>query len=262
MNAMTDSSTEKPEFHNGPHGKIAYRKSEGDGPGMIWLGGFRSDMEGSKAETLHQHAMETGQAFLRFDYSGHGMSEGKFEEGTISTWLADTLAVLDDLTDGPQILVGSSMGGWIALLVALARPARIAGMILIAPAPDFTETLMWAGFDQAARHTLITQGILKTPSDYSDEPDIITHALIEDGRNNLVLDKKIPVTGPVRILQGVQDPDVPFQHAIRVIDAVESEDVHMLLVKAGDHRLSTDDDLARLTNVASEVTKTIRSSGL
>ena len=120
MNAMTDSSTEKPESHNGPHGKIAYRKSEGDGPGMIWLGGFRSDMEGSKAETLHQHAMETGQAFLRFDYSGHGMSEGKFEEGTISTWLADTLAVLDDLTDGPQILVGSSMGGWIALLVALA----------------------------------------------------------------------------------------------------------------------------------------------
>lgn len=252
------SDTPPPFFINGPHGKIACRQLDGKGPGLVWLGGFRSDMLGSKAETLGDHAKKSGQGFLRFDYSGHGESEGKFRDGTISQWLEDANAAITQLTDGPQILVGSSMGGWITLLLALRHPERIAGLILIAPAPDFTETLMWHDMDQATRKEIITKGFVETPSDYSDEPEIITHALIEDGRNNLVLDKSIPVKGPVRILQGMQDEDVPWKHALKIPHIIQSDDVTTTLIKSGDHRLSSDADLARLTQTVDEITATIR----
>ncbi len=265
---MNSNDREKPEFIDGPPGRakerIAYRslsvRSVGQGadqalPGLIWLGGFRSDMMGSKASMVAGYAERFGQDYLRFDYSGHGESGGKFRDGTISSWTEDASLVLEQLTSGPQILIGSSMGGWISMLLALKHPGRIAGMVLIAPAPDFTEDLMWAGMDQAARKEIITKGFAETPSDYSDEPDIITHALIEDGRRNLVLDKKIGFNGPVRILQGMKDQDVPWQHAIKAVDCFESSDIVVSLIKSGDHRLSTVEDLKRLTDTIEEVSK-------
>jgi len=242
-----------PQFHDGPNGHIAYHRVEGDGPGLVWLGGFRSDMCGSKAEYVENWAKAAGRGNLRFDYSGHGGSEGKFRDGTISDWAADASSALCNLTKGPQILIGSSMGGWIAMLIALRHPERVGGLVLIAPAPDFTETLMWSGMNDDTRAKLLADGVLETPSDYSDEPDIITRALIEDGRNNLVLDKCIPVKGPVRILQGMRDDDVPWQHAMKAIDSLDTDDIEITLIKAGDHRLSTPPDLERLGATLHEV---------
>jgi pimeloyl-ACP methyl ester carboxylesterase len=184
---------------------------------------------------------------LRFDYFAHGTSSGDFRQATVGRWLDDALAAFDQLTSGPQVLVGSSMGGWVAPLVALARPERVKAMVLIAPAPDFSEELMWKGFSQEVRDTLQRDGIYQRPSEYDDEPYEITMRLIEEGRAHLLLGEKIPLTLPVRILQGMADADVPWGHAMRLVEALQSEDVTITLTKAGDHRLSTPADIARLT---------------
>ena len=243
---MKTQSREDFAFIDGPNGRLAYRRIAGLIPGIVWLGGFRSDMTGTKASYLADWATKEGRSFLRFDYSGHGASDGDFEDGSISAWLADALAAFDALTEGPQILVGSSMGAWIATLLALRRPARIAGIVFIAPAPDFTEELIWPSLGEEARRTLIAEGRIVKPSAYADEPTIITRRLIEDGRKHLVLGTRIAIAAPIRILHGMADPDVPWRHALRFADAIASEDLTVTLIKGGDHRLSTERELARL----------------
>lgn len=251
-------STPSPEpqrLARGAEASIAYHASDGRCPGIVFLGGFMSDMTGSKALALESYARREGRAFLRFDYQGHGASSGAFEEGTIGLWAADAIAALDALTEGPQVLVGSSMGGWIMLLTALARPERVAGLLGIAAAPDFTEDLMWQAFDEEQRATLERDGVLRQPSDYGDEPYTITLKLIEEGRQHLLLRTPIPLTCPVRLIQGMADVDVPWQTAIRLAEALETEDVEVQLVKAGGHRLSEPDDLARLTRTLDDLLK-------
>ncbi|MGD1935688.1 MAG: alpha/beta hydrolase [Candidatus Phaeomarinobacter sp.] len=237
---------------------LAFQARAGHGPTVVWFGGFKSDMTGTKATALDDWAKERGQAFVRFDYFGHGASSGDFADGTISRWLEDGLQVLRDLAPGPVVLVGSSMGGWLSLLAAKSlheagEGGRLKGMVLIAPAPDFTEKLMWAGFSDAIRRQIMEEGQYNQPSDYDDEPYIITRQLIEDGRNQLILDTPIPVACPVRILQGMQDDDVPWQHALMLVEALESDDVAYSLVKAGDHRLSEPADIMRLHQALDDV---------
>ncbi len=236
--------------------RIAYKQSAAKGtnslPGIIWCGGLKSDMDGSKASALHTWADEQGRAFLRFDYFGHGKSSGRFRDGTISRWAADTVQVIDELTDGPQIIVGSSMGGWTSLLAALARPDRIKALVLLAPAPDFTEKLMWANFSDEIRATIMDEGIYYEPSDY-DEPYEISRALILDGRKNLLLDAPINFKGPVRIIQGMQDTSVPYEHANKVAEALGSEDVELTLVKSGDHSLSRDVDITQMIEIITAI---------
>ena len=215
-------------------------------PGLVFCGGFVSDMTGTKATALEAYARDRGLAFVRFDYFGHGASSGAFTDGTIGRWAEDAVAVLDEVTQGPQVLIGSSMGGWIMLLAALARPARIAGLVGIAPAPDFTEDLMWARYDAEARVTLERDGVYREPSEYDEEPYTITRALIEDGRTHLLLRGSIPLACPLRILQGMRDEAVPWQTALTLAERIESTDVEVTLVKDGDHRLSEPHDLARL----------------
>ena len=217
-------------------------------PPIVWLGGFRSDMRGGKAERLDAFAARTGRACLRFDYSGHGESQGRFEDGTISLWLEDALAVIGRWAERPPILVGSSMGGWIALLAARAlagTPLAPAGMVLIAPAADFTQRLMWARFGDGVRETILREGVYHEPSQYG-EPTPITRALIEDGREHLLMDAPIVTGCPVHILQGMQDPDVPWRHAVETMEGMAADSVTMTLIKDGDHRLSRDEDLDRL----------------
>lgn len=226
-------------------GRLAYARLPGAQPGVVFLPGFRSDMQGSKALFLREHCAARGRALLRLDYSGHGESAGRFEDGTIGQWAADAIAVFDALAEGPQVLVGSSMGGWIGLLLARARPDRVAGFIGLAPAPDFTEKLMWPAFDAAERATILEQGVLHLPSQYG-EPTPVTRALIEDGRNHNLLDAPIPLACPVRILQGMEDPDVPWMHALKLVEALQSRDVRLHLIKDGDHRLSRPEDLRLL----------------
>lgn len=232
---------------------IAYLEHDGLGPTVVWLGGFKSDMTGTKAAHLHDWAVRQEQAFVRFDYFGHGASSGDFRAGTITRWREDALAVIDELTGGPLILVGSSMGGWIATLAALARPDRVAGMVLIAPALDMTEALMWRGMDDQIRTMIVETGEWARPSLYDPEPYPITRGLIEDGRHHLLLEGKIAFPGPVRILHGQDDPDVPWAHSLKLIDALESADATLTLVKDGDHRLSAPADLARLELAVAEL---------
>ena len=215
-------------------------------PGLVFLGGFVSDMTGSKALALKAFARRRGQAFLRFDYQGHGRSSGRFEDGTIGTWAEDAVAVLDQLTEGPQILVGSSMGGWIMALAALARPERVAALVGIAAAPDFTEDLLWASYPQEVREQLERHGVYEQASDYDNKPYRITRALIEDGRNHLLLRAPIPITCPVRLIHGTADEDVPWQVSLKLCQQLQSGDVALTLVKDGDHRLSGPRDLSRL----------------
>lgn len=228
---------------------IAYLKTPGGatGPGVMWLSGFKSDMAGTKAAALDLWARERGRRYVRFDYFGHGRSSGAFSDGTVTRWLDDALAVLDEVVEGPQILVGSSMGGWIATLAALRRPARVAGLMLIAPAADFTEELIWKNLPEGARRDVVERGVWLRPSAYDPDPYPITRALIEDGRKHLVLGGPVGVRCPVRVLQGMADPDVPWQHAMRLVERIESTDVVVELVKSGDHRLSTPEDIRRLT---------------
>ena len=228
---------------------IAVLQRVGRNPGLVWLGGYRSDMTGTKAEALDQWCADKGLAFCRHDYSGHGRSGGEFRDGTISRWLEESLAVFDAFTSGPQLLVGSSMGGWIALRMAqeLGRRGagdRLAGMLLIAPAPDFTQELMWPQLSDAQKREIHERGYLEEPSQYSDEPNIYTRALFDDGAKKLVLNGLIDPGCPVHILQGMADPDVPWQHAMRLAEHLPQADVAMTLVKDGDHRLSRPQDLA------------------
>jgi len=221
---------------------IAYMDRAGKRPGIVWLGGFKSQMSGTKAAALDAWAERTGHSFVRFDYLGHGCSSGNFRDGTISRWLDDALAVLDGLTEGPQILVGSSMGGWLSLLLARARPSRVAGLLLIAPATDFTEALIWARLPHAARAQMMEAGEALRPSAYDPEPYPITRSLIEDGRKHLLLGGPLAFGCPVRIVQGMVDPDVPWEHALRLVQGMDG-DVRLTLIKNGDHRLSTPDDI-------------------
>ena len=224
---------------------LAWARQEGAAPTVVFLPGFRSDMTGDKATALAGFRADRGQAMLRFDYSGHGASGGRFENGTIGRWTDDALAVIDGLTEGPLVLVGSSMGGWIALLAALARPDRVVALIGIAAAPDFTEVLMWQAMTFEQRATLMCDGILQRPSQYG-EPYPITRALIEDGRTRLLLNAPIALDCPVRLLHGQDDPDVPWEMALRIAEQVTSHDIQVMLVKDGDHRLSRPQDLALL----------------
>lgn len=236
-----------PSIEHMDHGAdIAFHRTTGVGPGVMFLGGFKSDMDGSKALALEAFCKDHKRAFIRFDYSGHGQSSGRFEDGTISQWLDDSLSVLDKLTCGPQILVGSSMGGWLSLLAALARPDKVHALVLIAPAPDFTERLMWQEFSDDIRKVITDSGRYEQPSDYSDEPYVITRSLIEDGRRHLLLDSAIPIAQPVRILHGQKDEDVPWRMSLELMERLESKDVTATFIKPGDHRLSSDADLARL----------------
>ena len=218
----------------------------GRAPGVVFLGGFMSDMNGTKAASLDAFCRARGQAFLRFDYFGHGQSSGEFSEATIGRWKDDALCVLDKLTDGPQVLVGSSLGGWIMLLVAMARPARVKALIGIAAAPDATEDLMWNRFPPELRATILRDGQARIPSAYGAEGYLITRKLIEDGRRHLIMGKPIPVSCPVRLIHGMRDEDVPYRASIDLAANLQSEDVRVELVKDGNHRLSRDQDLALL----------------
>lgn len=237
---------------------LAAMRQTGAQPTFVWLSGFKSDMSGTKAQALAAWAEARGQAFLRFDYSGHGRSGGRFEEGTISRWLGDTLAVLDRLSTGPLVLVGSSMGGWLALLAARARAERVAGLLLIAPAADFTEKLMWASFSPEVRQEILERGRWERPSAYDSEPYVITRALIEDGRRHTIMDGPIPFPGPVRILQGGRDPDVPAAHVQALAALIQSPDLTLTLVEDGDHRLSRSQDLALLSQTADALAAQLR----
>ena len=234
--------------------RIAYRNRAGRGPGVVWLGGFRSDMLATKASALDAWAAAQGRAFLRFDYSGHGESGSRFEDGTMSVWLEDSLAAIAALTSGPQILVGSSMGGWLALLAArrLAGTA-VAGLVLLAPAVDFTERLMWAGFDAATRREIMETGVHMRPSEYG-APVPITRALIEDGRRHLLLDGRVRTHAPVHILQGMADPDVPWRHATLLAEHLAEDPAIVTLIKDGDHRLSRPQDIERLIAAVAGIT--------
>jgi pimeloyl-ACP methyl ester carboxylesterase len=229
--------------------ELAWRRLAGKQPGVVFLGGFNSDMTGSKAEDLAAFCAAYGQAFLRFDYSGHGASGGRFEDGTIGRWVADGEAVLDALTEGPQILVGSSMGGWIALLLALRRPERVAGLVGIAAAPDFTARIE-ATLPPDVRALIDRDGVWHRPSAYGD-PYPITRPLLEEGRQHLLLQTPVPITVPVRLLHGQQDPDVPWELSLRTAAALTGQDVEVTLVKDGDHRLSRPQDLLLLRRVLS-----------
>ncbi|WP_282027330.1 alpha/beta fold hydrolase [Ruegeria faecimaris] len=217
--------------------RLAYHKSEGTGPTIVFLGGLKSDMEGTKAVHLEAWAKGRGHSFLRFDYSGHGESGGKFEEGCIGDWHEDTLAAITELTDGPLIVVGSSMGGWQALLLAKALPDRIQGMVTIAAAPDFTEDGYWASFSKNQKQALETVGHVELPSDYM-EPYIVTKRMIEDGRQHLVLRKPLHMPFPVRFLQGTEDTAVSIGTAVRLIEHAFGPDMRLSLIKHADHRFS------------------------
>src|ERR1035437_409844 len=237
---------------------IAVRAREGSAPGLFWLGGFNSDMQGTKALALDAWAAEHNRACVRFDYSGHGESGGAFIDGTIGRWLEESVTVFEQFCAGPQVVIGSSMGGWMALLLAreiAKRPASrgsLAGLVLIAPAPDFTEQLMWNGFSPEIRQEIERKGVWLRSSQYG-EPYPITRALIQEGRNHLLLGSAINVGCPVRILQGAQDPDVPWQHAFALAHRLPADDVVLTVIQDGDHRLSRPQDIARMIAAVAEI---------
>jgi pimeloyl-ACP methyl ester carboxylesterase len=231
--------------------RLAWRRVAGEGPTVAWLSGYRSDMTGTKAEAIADWAKARGRAYLRFDYFGHGESSGDFVKGTITRWREDALAVIDEMTEGRVVLVGSSMGGWIACLAALARPERVRALVLIAPAPDFTSRLMPTRIPPEALAEIRETGVWLQPSDYGD-PNPITLTLLEDGARWSILDAAVPIEVPVRILQGGEDPDVPWRHALELAQAIKSQDVVFHLIKNGDHRLSRPQDIARMIAAVDE----------
>ena len=232
---------------------VAYHASPGSGPTVIFCGGFMSDMSGTKAGALEAFCRDRGQAYLRFDYQGHGQSSGAFAAGTIGRWTGDAVAVIDTAGDGPVVLVGSSMGGWIMLLAALARRERIAALVGVAAAPDFTRRMMREEFDDAQRLALLHQGRVEIASDYDDGPTVITRALIDDGEARCLLDAPIELDVPVRLLHGLQDTAVPWRTALAIAEALVGDDVIVSLIKNGDHRLSEPADLARLCAAVADV---------
>ena len=244
-----------------PQGRrLAYHRSPGQGdagsaaaPGVVFLGGFNSDMQGTKALYLQDWAEAEGRAFLRFDYSGHGQSSGVFLDGAIGDWFQDACAVISAQTEGPQILVGSSMGGWISLLVAKAMPARVAGLVGIAAAPDFTEDSMWQAFSAAQKAELAEAGRVVLPSGYDPEGYVITRRLIEEGRERLVLRSPLDLPFPVRLLQGTADTDVPPSVALRLLEHADSPDLRLTLVKGADHRFSTPECLALIARTLEDL---------
>lgn len=265
----TTTSPDAPHFIAVGEGEarrdIACRSFEGSSPALLWLGGYRSDMRGGKAERLSALAAGAGLGFCRFDYSGHGESGGSFLDGTISRWLEEAQAVLAAMPAGPVILVGSSMGCWIALrLVAELRKAgagqRIAGLLLLAPAPDFTRRLVEPALSEAQKADLAMQGFCTEPSAYSPEPTIYTRALLDDGARNLVMDDLIETGCPVHVIQGMMDPDVPFSHALDLVTLLPSEGVVLTLVRDGDHRLSREEDLLRIEQAARDLVSQARGS--
>ncbi|MCK1739968.1 alpha/beta hydrolase [Bradyrhizobium sp. 139] len=275
-NAIPDAVLDFIDVGEGPSARrIAVRsragQESGQGPGLVWLGGFKSDMQGSKAVAMDGWARDHGRAAVRFDYSGHGESGGDFADGTIGRWLEESVAVFERFCDGPQVLIGSSMGGWMALLLASEikkrreigqqkqqekqqAKASLAGLVLIAPAPDFTEELMWKNFSPKVRKEIETKGVWLRPSDYGDgSPYPITRNLIEEGRNHLVLGSAIDLGCPVRILQGAQDPDVPWQHAFALTHRLPADDVVLTMIQDGDHRLSRPQDITRILAAVAEI---------
>ena len=247
-------------FDRGDGSKLAYQAMAGGAPTIVFLPGFMSNMSGVKAVALARFCAEREQAFLSLDYRGHGLSAGDLATCGIADWLADTLLAVDRLTAGPLLLVGSSMGGWLALLAALARPDRVAGVVGLAAAPDFTEELLWQQLSFAEQNTLMAEGALYQPSNYGEQPYCFSRKLIEDGRRHLLLDKPIGLRCPVRLLQGMVDVDVPFATALRIAERLESQDVTVTLIKDADHRLSRDSDLGRLCQAVAELTGTIRAN--
>ena len=244
---MTDTP---PVFLDVDGSSIAVRHTTGAAPGIVWLGGYKSDMLGTKAQTLSDWTAREGRALVRHDYSGHGESGGAFADGTISKWLSQSLAVFRHFTQGKQILVGSSMGAWIALRMVQelrkAGDSNVAGLVLLAPAPDFTAELVEPALTKAQKRALAEKGFFEEPSDYSAEPYIYTSALIEDGRNNLVMTGPIDTHCPVHILQGLADADVPASHAMKLVSLLPADDVTLSLIPEGDHRLSRPQDLDML----------------
>ncbi len=239
--------TDSPRLLSRPDGSsLAYRRQPGRAPGVVFLGGLHSDMTGTKATFLAGHCRSAGRAFVRFDYFGHGASSGRFEEGTIGRWAGDALAVLDEVAEGPQVLVGSSLGGWIMLLAALARPGRVRGLVGVAAAPDFTEDLIWAQLPEEGRRRLEEEGVWHRPSAYGEAPYPITRRLIEEARRHLLLRGPIGIACPVRLIHGLEDEDVPWEVSLRLCRALAGGDVTLALVKGGGHRLSEPADLERL----------------
>lgn len=229
--------------------RLAFRLTPGTGPATIWLGGFKSDMQSTKAAVIADWAAKNGRANLRFDYSGHGESGGRFEDGTITDWLDDALAVIRQKGGDRPILVGSSMGGWLSLLAARALSAEgksLSGLVLIAPAADFTEDLMWNRFSAEIKAAINRDGVYHHPSEYSEIPTPITRTLIEDGRRHMLLGAPLKIGAPIRILQGMQDPDVPWQHVMKLVEHLAEDDVTVTMIRDGDHRLSRPEDLDRL----------------
>ena len=239
---------------------IAYHRTPGRTPGVVFLTGYKSDMTGQKAIRLEAFCRQRGVAFLRFDYFGHGTSSGEFIDGTIGRWADDAVFVLDRLTEGPQVLVGSSLGGWIMLLAARARPRRIAGLVGVAAAPDFTEDLILPALSPSDRAVLESKGVLPVFSPYDPEPTPVTRLILDEGRRHLVLRSRIPLTCPVRLIHGMRDPDVPWRTSLRLGDQLASEDVEITLVKAGDHRLSEPQDLDRLCEVLESLLRRLQGA--
>jgi len=259
MTRLEPPKTTQKILTRGDGATIAYcGESGGTPPGILFLGGFRSDMSGTKASALAAHCRDIDQPYLRFDYFGHGASSGDFRAGTIGRWLEDTLEVFDQLTEGPQILVGSSMGCWIAVLAALARPARLAGLVGIAGAPDFTEELIWGRLDEDQRRRLLAEGELTHDSAYEPDPIAFTRGLIEEGRRHLVLRAPIDLSCPVRLLHGMADPDVPYATSLRLAERLAGIEVVVELIEGGDHRLSRAGDLARLTRAIDDLSARAR----
>jgi len=232
---------------------VAYARTAGRMPTVVFLGGFRSDMTGTKAMALEAWAHATGHAYLRFDYLGHGQSSGRFEDGTIGRWRDDSLEAIDRLTEGKLVLVGSSMGAWIAVRAALARPERVAGLVTIAAAPDFTEDLIWARLDETSRRLLSEQGRIERPSNYSDQPDVLTLRLIEEARRHLILRAPITISCPVRLLHGSGDKDVPWQCSLALFTRLQSGNRRLSLLKGGDHRLSEPAQIETMLGTVAEL---------
>jgi len=253
--------TSQPHYlDRGDGTRLAYASLPGKGPTVVFLHGLMSDMEGGKALALEASCRARGQAFLRFDCSGHGKSDGKFTDGTISRWRDDALAVIDTLTQGPLLLTGSSMGGWLALLLARARPERVKGLVLLAAAPDFTDWGTYASFSPEQKAALERDGQVAIPSEYGPDPYIYTKALIDDGASNRLLTGPIAFDGPVRLLQGQRDPDVPWEIALKIAERLTTPNVRLHLVKDGDHRLSRPEDLDLLCAVVGELTATLATA--